>query len=557
MRTRVVLPMVVALLATVLVACRAASPISPSPTPTATPTGIVAATPETTQAPAYPYAQPLNMLDDAYRNYYEIFVGSFYDSNDDGKGDLHGVVEMLDYVNDGNPETHDDLGFTGLWLMPIMPSPSYHKYDITDFQNIDPAYGSMADFNLLAAACKERDITLLIDFPFNHTSREHPWFIEARTYLQALPKGATPDPAVCPTVDYYHFARDKQGAKGWHAITGTEWFYEGVFWEGMPDLALENEAVWVEIDSITKFWLANGATGFRLDAAKEYFTGVSDKNIAVLTRFREIVEQYDPNAYIVGEVWDTQAIISRYYESGITSFFNFPVAQSGGAIFKAVRNIGGAKSIPEFMLDAQSIGAANPNFVDAPFLSNHDTTRAAAQYVNDPQLMKLAAGVLLTMNGSPFVYYGEELGMNSKGAKDENKRLAMHWSDTNLVGTPHNPPNADVVEQQFPPLDVQQDDPTSIYHYYKRAVRLRNENPALARGTVTPLPELTSGTVYALAKEYEGVRLVILYNTGETAQTVTIAPSLSIRGYLTVDDTAVALEGETLTLPPRSIAILK
>lgn len=141
-------------------------------------------------------------MDDNYRNYYEIFVGSFYDSDGDGMGDLKGVEEKLDYIS--------DLGCNGIWLMPIMPSPTYHKYDTTDYEAVDEAYGTADDFKELASACHEKGIRLIIDVAMNHSSSQHPWFTQACEYLAGLKAGEKPDDTVCPYVDYYHFLTSRR-----------------------------------------------------------------------------------------------------------------------------------------------------------------------------------------------------------------------------------------------------------------------------------------------------------------------------------------------------------
>ena len=161
----------------------------------------------------YEYEQELNIIDDNYRNYYEIFVYSFYDSDGDGIGDINGVIEKLDYVQ--------EMGFNGIWLMPIMPSTTYHKYDVTDYYVIDTEYGTMEDFERLVEECHKRDIRLIIDFVMNHSSSKHPWFTEACEYLKTLPAGAEPDAEVCPYVDYYHFSKEQVNGT-YYKVAGTD-----------------------------------------------------------------------------------------------------------------------------------------------------------------------------------------------------------------------------------------------------------------------------------------------------------------------------------------------
>ena len=186
--------------------------------------------------------------DDNYRTYYEVFVYSFCDSDGDGIGDLKGLTSKLDYLQ--------DLGITGLWLMPIHPSQSYHKYDVRDYYDIDPQYGTLADFDAFMAECQKRDIHVILDLVLNHTGDDNGWFLQAVDYLKSLPAGAQPDLEECPYVDYYFFSRE--GGSHYHEISGTDWKYEGMFSPDMPDVNFENEALWGEIEDIMRFWIDRG-----------------------------------------------------------------------------------------------------------------------------------------------------------------------------------------------------------------------------------------------------------------------------------------------------------
>ncbi len=181
--------------------------------------------------------------------------------------------------------------------------------------------------------------------------------------------------------------------------------------------------------------------------------------------------------------------------------------------------------------------------------------------MNNEDQMKMSAGMLFTMNGSPYVYYGEEIGMNSMGSKDENKRLPMQWSVTDTTGITDGPPAADTVVQKFLPLDEQVKDPLSIYNYYKRGVRLRNENPEIARGNISVVDELCGTDISAIKKDYEGSEIVILYNISEETNTVSLSDAkltgLRIRGYLSVDGNEVTLSDNIVNMPKYSIVILK
>jgi glycosidase len=531
---------------------QSADNISKAPSPTESQAAVTI----TPQPVAYEYEQDLNIIDDHYRNYYEIYVRSFCDSDGDGIGDLKGIISKLDYIK--------DMGFNGIWLMPIMTSPSYHKYDTSDFYNVDPQYGTLADFKKLLEECHKRGIQLIIDYVFNHSSNQHPWFTQAVNYLEGLKDSEEPDLKVCPYVGYYHFIKDAEGKRGYQKAGKSNYSYECVFYYTQPDLALENKTVRTELEKITKFWLDMGVDGFRLDAAKEYFSGETSRNVEVLKWFNDYVKSVNPNAYIVGEVFDEAPIITSYYASGVTSFFNFPLSQYDGIIASTVKKLGSSsmKSFVNALVQLnQKYSGENPNYIDAPFISNHDTTRVSAQYANNENQMKMAAGLLLTLNGSPFVYYGEEIGMNSQGDKDEDKRLPMQWSKTDAAGMTEAPPGADEVEQIFAPLDEQLQNPLSIANYYKRALRIRNENPEIARGELTPIEELTDNNICAVKKTDSGSEIVIVYNISKEAAMVTLKNAglekFKIRGYLTVDGNAVSLKDGILNMPLYSIVILK
>lgn len=506
--------------------------------------------------------EALDIIDDNYRNYYEIFVGSFYDSDGDGMGDLQGVIEKLDYINDGDDKTDSDLGFNGIWLMPIMPSNTYHKYDVKDYYAIDENYGTMEDMEKLIEECHKRGIRLIIDLVFNHTSAEHPWFTEACDYLEKLPEGVEPDVSQCKYVDYYNFAKDKSGINTWHQVGNSDYYYECMFWDQMPDLNLDNENVRKEIEDIASFWLNKGVDGFRLDAAKEYFSGQVEKNVEVLSWFSDYVKSVDKDAYIVGEVWENSDTIAQYYASGVTSLFDFPLSQADGRIGRTVWGQADDKSFTEAVESIDSkYRAQNPDYIDAPFISNHDTTRVGAQYAYNEDQVKYAAGLLLTQGGSPFVYYGEEIGMASKGNKDENKRLAMYWSKEDTTGITKDPVGADSVEQKFDPVDEQMEDENSIYNYYKKAIRIRNTYPEIARGTAEPVTSITEKNLSAVTKTWEDAAIGIIYNSSEEEAQISLKDmgmeNMSVCNSLTVDGSEIDSSKDEIKMPPYSIVFLK
>ena len=502
----------------------------------------------------YEYEQELNIIDDNYRNYYEIFVYSFCDSDGDGIGDLNGVIEKLDYVQ--------DMGFNGIWLMPIMQSTTYHKYDVTDYYKIDSEYGSMEDFERLVEECHKRDIDIIIDFVMNHSSSKHQWFVEACEYLKELPVDAQMDASVCPFVDYYHFTKEKLN-NTYYPVAGTDWYYEGSFWEGMPDLNWENGIIKKEFEDIAEFWIGKGIDGFRMDAVLHFSETDKQLNIDVMNWFYTYCQSLKSDFYMVSEIWAGLATITDYYASKTPSMFNFDGADTEGKIIKTARGNYNAEKFVNTMLTYQTdFGEKFDGYIDAPFIGNHDTGRIANSLNMNENDMKMAAGLLMTMSGNPFIYYGEEIGMSSSGKKDENKRLPMIWSNADMTGMTKGPKDADAgIKSSFAPVDEQLKDETSILNYYKRGIRLRNENPELARGTIALVEEVCDGHQAVITKTYEDSVIAVAYNTSDEEIKISIAETevagMGIRGYLTLQGEVITLQDGILSMPAQSICILK
>lgn len=501
----------------------------------------------------YAYEQELNIIDDNYRNYYEIFVYSFYDSDGNGIGDLNGVTEKLDYIQ--------EMGFNGIWLMPIMPSTTYHKYDVTDYMDIDPEYGTVEDFKKLMDECHKRGIRLIVDMVINHSSSQHSWFTEACAYLRSLPEGQQPDEIECPYVGYYHFSKEKVNST-YYPVSGTDWWYEGSFWSEMPDLDLSNKSLRAELEKSADFWMDLGVDGFRMDAAMHFEENDTQGNSEDLKWIYDYCKGKNPEFYMVSEVWASEQMIADYYGSGTPSMFNFDAGSAEGKLIQAARG-GKMNSLIQAMITYQEdFGEENPDYIDAPFLTNHDMGRVANALVSDEDKLKTAAGLLMMMSGSPFVYYGEEIGMKSSGTKDENKRIPMFWSAADETGMTKGPADMDSgITSSFPSVEEQLDDETSILNYYKRAIRLRNENPEIARGTVSVIDSLCEGGQAAVTKIYDGSTIGIVYNISEESTEVDLSQTelsgMEIRGYLTLNGEEITLSDDKLLMPARSICIVK
>ena len=492
----------------------------------------------------------LNIIDDNYRNWYEIFVYSFYDTNNDGIGDLNGITEKLDYIQ--------EMGFNGIWLMPIHPSPTYHKYDVTDYYAIDPAYGTLEDFKRLIDEAHKRGIRVIIDLVVNHTSNSHPWFTAACDYIKKNGK---------PGGEYGEFYNFKQGGTSgaYHSVSGTAYAYEGQFWSGMPDINLDSDKVRDEIRSIMKYWLEDyNVDGFRLDAVTSYYTGNVPKNIDFLSWINTEANKIKSDAYIVGEAWvGDDYTINRYYQSGCDSFFLFTGSQASGTIAQAVKMNSGKMLGNLFERLQSTYGDA----VLAPFLGNHDTMRPGSFMPGEDNL-KMAAGVLSMMSGGTFVYYGEEIGMISKGGNnsDPAKRIAMKWQAKSIYdGCCYLPPENTPVDDSsyyYPSVEEQMADPDSILNYYKAAMELRNRFPSIARGDVKYYPVEGNNYICVITKEYKDEKITIVFNMDCFEQKVTL--DKDTLGFSELLGELYASGGEftfdesgNLVMPPQSIAIFK
>ncbi len=482
-------------------------------------------------------------ISDNYRNYYEIFVRSFYDSDGDGIGDLKGVTSKLDYIS-------KDLGADGIWFMPIMPSPTYHKYDVKDYYAIDPQYGTMDDFDELMAEADRRDIKIIIDLVVNHTSNLHPWFSQA---VDALWTGEE-----SKYIDYYNFTLENPG-QGFNKIT-DKYFYECRFVAGMPDLNLDSQDVRAEILDIAKFWIDKGVGGFRLDAVTSFYTGNVSKNTEFLKWLCDSIREYDEDAYLVGEVWADGGSITEYYASGIDSLFNFPFSQHDGEIVSSMNSRRGESFSEALVQWNEKIKEKNPDAIDALFLSNHDNARSAGFLMRDIAKQKMAAAMYLLAPGNPFIYYGEEIGMNGSGI-DENKRLPMLWSVQSDEGITFPPPNATQSVTRIEGAEQQIADKDSLLNYYADILRIKHKNPEIARGDIghaeTDVPEVS-----ALKITYIDKAVYIFHNLSEEERSFEFAfdteGRVKVVNTISVSGTGEAvLNAGRITLPPLSTTIIR
>ena len=498
------------------------------------------------------YAQLGSSPDDNYRTWYEIFVYSFCDTNGDGIGDLNGVISKLDYL--------ESLGVNGIWLMPIHPSNSYHKYDVIDYFDIDPDYGTTYDFENLLAECKKRDIKVIMDLVINHSSTLHEWFTITAEYLRELPEGEQPNVEDCEYFDYYNWSKEKK--TGYSKLGGTDYYYECQFSYGMPDLNLSNENLRSSLTNVMRYWLDMGVDGFRVDAAKEFYTGNVEKNIEAMNWLYSTAASLKEDVYMVGEAWTDFSTISSYYKSGFLSFFNFPFADSGGKITTTVRNMGNANMIPSYAKALQaaheSFYESNPNYIDAPFLSNHDMGRIFGFASGEEHKIKLSGAMNVLMSGSCFIYYGEEIAMPGSG-NDPSKRAPMYWNQLRTDGTT-TPYKECVLPAEYPygSLEDQINDPGSIYNYYREVIAIRNALPVISHGVTTEEVALNVGCISAQRKTWNDQECIILMNINTEAAQVDLSAyaDWKLVATLSVDGEPTEMDGTTLNMSGCGIAIL-
>jgi alpha-amylase len=449
--------------------------------------------------------------------FYEIFVRSFADSNGDGVGDFNGMTAKLDYL--------DDLGIDGIWLMPMFESTSYHGYDTTDYDNVERDYGTNEDFQRFLDAAHQRGIRVIVDLVLNHTSAEHPWFVESASSPSS------------PRRDWYVWSATDLGWKqpwggndpSWHFRNGA--YYYGAFWSGMPDVNYNSAAAKAEMFRIARHWLLQGVDGYRLDATRYLVeTGPGEAGQAdtagthqVLKELSAEVRKIRPDSVLVAENTVDTARMATYFGSTnvvqggdeMPMNFDFPMA---AAIVEGVKN-GNAGGIRNVLRDVLRLYPRS--IIDAPFLTNHDHTRIATVLGGEAGKLRSASAILLTLPGMPFLYYGEEVGLeNGPASNDEAKRTPMPWSASGgfTTGTPWHAYAPDLAADN---VASQSNDPGSLLSHYRSWIAARKASGALSRGTIAPLE--TPAQLLAFVRESAGERVLVVHNVGGSAAEAVLA----------------------------------
>ncbi|MBS3986827.1 MAG: hypothetical protein KGZ38_02615 [Erysipelothrix sp.] len=433
---------------------------------------------------------------------YNIFPIAYADGNGDNHGDFRGIIDKLDYLNDGDPTTTTDLGITAIWLNPIHPSNTYHKYDVLDYYAVDPKFGTMDDFKELVTKANERGIKIIMDMVFNHSAFDHPWF-----------KAALNDQA--PYNEYYRIEKTLPVEKypnrtGWHQTFGIN--YYGGFWDKMPEFNLDNPLVREEFKNIITFWLELGVSGIRYDAVKHGYdrrewpdgTPTLQKNLQFWMTLQKHAKSVNPDAFVVAEMWDTNLNMQPYAQA-YDALFNFDF---GDMVISALNSGTASNFMATQVKNLEGLRSRNPNYVDAPFLKNHDQPRIFNELGFDWDKMRLASVFLLTQEGVPFIYYGEELGM--RGIKpDERIREPMRWN--NSISSEVAYWTQWEYNWDTPTVEEQDQDPNSLLNHYRRLINLRHNSSALRHGS-TEVFSVFNSSLVAYSRTSDDEQMVVLVN---------------------------------------------
>lgn len=490
--------------------------------------------------------------------FYEIYPRSFADSNNDGVGDLNGIASKLGYLH--------DLGVDAIWITPCFPSPQVDfGYDVSDYENIDAMYGTLADFDRLVAAGNERNIRVILDFVINHTSDQHKWFV------------ASESSRTSPYRNWYVW-RDGRGpneppnnwlstfgGSAWKLDPKTGQYYYHYFYAEQPDLNWNNPAVEEAMFDVTRWWYKRGVAGFRLDAVDTLFEDsdlrdnpvlpgknkFGDPNMedkynkklpAVHTELRDLRKVADEyNAVLIGETWTRNIDELKDYYGQHNNELQLPM----NFMFTRVDKL----SPPEFRRQIAAADSAGgwPTWV----ISNHDIVRSYDRYgdgTHNDEIAKLVAALYLTLRGTPILYYGEELGMENNDPKRpedvkdpigrrgwpvekgrDGERTPMQWNDSTNGGfSIHDPWLPVPPSYKTHNVATESKDPNSVLEFYRKLLALRHSNAALLEGTYAALNE-HDPKVLAYMRSYKGRAVLVALNMSVSPQRP--AFKLSERGF--------------------------
>ena len=479
--------------------------------------------------------------------FYEVYPRSFADSNNDGVGDLNGITSKLGYLH--------DLGVDAIWITPCYPSPQVDfGYDVSDYENIDPMYGTLADFDRMAAEGKKQNIRIIMDYVINHTSDKHKWFIASKSskkspyrnwYVWRDGKGPNQPP---------NNWISEFGGSAWKFDPTTGQYYYHYFYAEQPDLNWNNPEVEKAMFDVTRWWYKRGVAGFRLDAVDTLFEDpdlrdnpvlpgknkfgdpntqeVYNKKLPgvheVLQNLRKVADEND--AVLIGETWTKNIDELKKYYGEHNNELQLPM----DFMFTRVDKL----SPPEFRRQIAAADTAGgwPTWV----ISNHDIERSYNRYgdgAHNDDIAKLMAALYLTLRGTPIMYYGEELGMENNDPKRkedvqdpkgrtgwpadkgrDGERTPMQWNDAENAGFSTHEPWLPV-----PPIykthnvAAESKDPNSVLEFYRKVLALRHTDSVLLEGNYSALNE-DDPNVLSYLRTYKGKSVLVVLNMSGSAQ---------------------------------------
>ena len=475
--------------------------------------------------------------------FYEIFVRAFADSDGDGIGDFNGITKNLDYL--------ESLGIEGIWLLPVYPSPSYHGYDITDYYDVNSDYSSLEDFKNLVDEAHKRDIKVILDMVLNHASSEHPWFVESK------------EDSNSSYSDYFIWANENDNTYDFNAtpIDGKAWskfndrYYYGAFWHGMPDWNASNPKVREEFINIGQYWIDLGVDGFRLDAAK-YMYAEGEYNLELnlleenLDFWNEVITGWKDSKedlHIVSEVWSSSSSVAPYFSS-LDSNFNFDLADSIVSVVKRERDLSGFGLMKNLKRMYENFSKYSDDFNDAVFLTNHDQDRVMSVLNGDLDRMKLAADIYLLLPGTPYIYYGEELGMMGR-KPDEDIRLPFKWGneyETSWRTDSYNTDLESVLEQK--------ENDNSLLNHYRKLIDLRSKYVSLREGDFVPV-KFNKNFVIGNVRYTEDEAILVLHNVSE--KDCKILVEVQDEDVVFSTNSSYTLEDKSVIIPSKGTILLK
>ncbi len=486
--------------------------------------------------------------------FYQIWPRSFYDANGDGHGDFNGMTAKLPYLQ--------ELGVNALWLTPMFEAPSYHGYDFTEFYQVESDYGSMAEFEAFIQAADAKGMKVILDLVINHISSEHEWFVRSAA-------------GEAPYKDYFIW-RDDMPAAGsgwghawsdndkpdavWHWNDTRQQYYYAAFGASQPDVNLRHPDVIAEMEKMARFWLEKGVAGFRLDAVRFAMEGGPQaqadtaETIAYWQSFNQFIKSVNPQAYLVGEAWVDIPVAARYFGSGtgLDQGFDFEVGYKILGLLQqntaGEAQFGTMQSNQQQVADAavlsqnvqQRLDSVAPLSFFAPFLTNHDQERVAYQLKQHDAKAKLAAAMLFSSPGTPYIYYGEEIGLTQdRSGHDVFKRAPMLWDNSKQAGFTQSDqswveqlelfgdgfPNwwPDFLTQQLSAADrsvaAQQAEPDSVWQLYKFLIAQKKQRPELGSAGSYQVSQLDNGLVQ-ISRELNNSKSLFVLNLTDSAQDI-------------------------------------